>query len=304
MRIALVHNPDAGKGAYDADDLTHLLGDRGYDVAVHVRSKRQVARAVETRPDLLVAAGGDGTVARVAIALAGTTIPLLILPVGTANNIARSLGIQATVPVLIDGLTSARQVRMDIGQVSAPWGEESFVEGAGVGFIGAMLRDGGSTRERLRRFVWNLVPSSVSEPQKAAHGVARLIRKHPIQTYYLVADGSDLSGDYVAVEAMNIRAIGPRIALAPNAELADGHLDLVLVRPEDRDSLADYVASEAPGFSPPVEIRRVRRAEMTWIADHGHVDDEPWPLRAESTRGADGATVTVSLGRTVNVLLV
>jgi diacylglycerol kinase family enzyme len=148
------------------------------------------------------------------------------------------------------------------------------------------------------------VPSSVSEAQKAAHGVARLIRKHPIQTYYLVADGSDLSGDYVAVEAMNIRAIGPRIALAPNADLADAHLDLVLVRPEDRDPLAEYVASDAPGISPPVEIRRVRRAEMTWIADYGHVDDEPWPLRAESTGDADRATVTVSLGRTVNVLVV
>ncbi|MEX2152542.1 MAG: diacylglycerol kinase family protein [Gemmatimonadaceae bacterium] len=299
MRIALVHNPDAGQGAYDADDLARLFRDRGYDVAVHGRSKKQVARAAESRPDVLVAAGGDGTVARVAIALAGTTIPLLILPVGTANNIARSLGIQATVPVLIDGLTSARQVRLDIGQVSAPWGEESFVEGAGVGFIGAMLRNEGSMRERLGRFLWNLVPS-----QKRPHGVARLIRRHPIRTYHMVADGSDLSGDYVTVEAMNIRAIGPRIALAPNADLADGHLDLVLVRPEDRDPLAEYVALEAPGLSPPVEIRRVRRAEMTWIAGYGHVDDEPWPLRAESTRGADGAMVSVSLGRTVNVLIV
>lgn len=304
MRIALVHNPEAGHGAYGGDDLVHLFRDRGYDVSLHASKRRnEVARAIETNPDVLVAAGGDGTVAKAAIALAGKSIPLLILPVGTSNNIARSLGILAAVPVIIDGLSAARQIRMDVGQVSASWGDESFVEGAGVGFIGAMLRNDGSVRGRLARFLRNLVPSGRSQSQMAAHGVARLIRRQPIRRCHLVADGLDLSGDYVAVEAMNIRAIGPRVVLAPNAELGDGKLDLVMVHPEDRNPLADYVESRTTTTLPPVTIRRVQRVEMSWPAEFGHVDDEPWPLRVDAVRTA-GAVATVSAEGNVNVLVV
>src|SRR5918992_4752795 len=131
MRVALVHNVTAGDREYESDDLTGLLRGAGHDVAEFGKRKRDVARAIATHPDVLAVAGGDGTVAKAAIALRDSELPLLVLPTGTANNIARSLGAARSVPEIIGPLPSARPVRLDIGQVSGPWGGKGFVQATG-----------------------------------------------------------------------------------------------------------------------------------------------------------------------------
>jgi diacylglycerol kinase (ATP) len=288
MRVALVHNVTAGGREYEPDDLVGLLRDAGHDVAEFGKKKRDVGRAVAAQPDVLVVAGGDGTVAKAAVALLDSKLPLVVLPTGTANNIARSLGVAGTVPAIIGALQSARSVRLDIGCLSAPWGEKTFVEAAGVGFLAAMLRGGRSVRARLKRFIKTTGRPAEKRLRGAARGTARLIQGHVGRHYEVRADGEDLSGEYLAVEAMNIRTIGPRLLLAPHADPGDGLLDLVLVKPGDRAALVDYVASLGTAAAlPPTISRRVRRAEISWPEDDGHADDKPWP-RARNEGGEDG----------------
>jgi diacylglycerol kinase (ATP) len=295
MRVALVHNVTAGDREYESEDLVGLLREAGHTVDEFGKRKRDVARAIATRPDLLAVAGGDGTVAKAAIALRDSTLPLFILPTGTANNIARSLGIAGSVPEIIGALASARPVRLDIGHVSAPWGEKAFVEAAGVGFMGTVLRRGQSTRGRVERFVRTVGRPMDKQLQGAARGVARFIRDSAPRYHEVRADGEDLSGDYLVVEAMNIREIGPRLTLAPHARPGDGLLDLVLVRPEDRAELADYFASlETSREFPPIVSRQVRQVEMSWRAGAGHIDDTPWPR--DSGRADDGGDQQVRVG--------
>lgn len=274
MRIALIHNVRAGARSYSRDDISRLLQDAGHDVDIFTKSGAELERAVTARYDVLVVSGGDGTVAQVAIALCGGDVPLYILPTGTANNIARAVGAEAAPPLLVARLETARLTRLDVGRVADEGHETSFVEAAGIGFIGAMLEE---DRRRLLRLARTLNRLPRDPWVRMARGVARRVRRQPARRIALVADGEDLSGEYIAVEVMNILAIGPRIRLATSADPGDGWFDLALVRPGDRETLAAFIETAPPDETPPIEVRRVRRVDVEWPPEDTHVDDEPWP---------------------------
>ena len=101
-------------------------------------------------------------------------------------------------------------------------------------------------------------------------------RAHP---WHVNADGQDLSGDYLMVVAMNTAHIGPALAFAPDADAGDGSLDLLLVGEEHRQALGDYLEAVTRDEDPRIAIptRRVQSLRLEWRAQHGHVDDRPWP---------------------------
>jgi diacylglycerol kinase (ATP) len=157
IRIALVVNPRAlagpharaGRAALDAlrrrASCAAELETRG-DGA----DAGRVARLVrEVAPDVVVAAGGDGTVSEVARGLVEDRAPpvLAILPLGTANNVARALGLpppggrDATVAVA--AALAGRTRRLDLGWLDGRY----FVGSAALGMDADILR----TRNRLRR---------------------------------------------------------------------------------------------------------------------------------------------------------
>lgn len=309
MRVALVHNPDAGGAVYSTADLARLLRAADHEVEVFSKKRADVVRAVERYPGVVVAAGGDGTVAKVAIALSerDADVPFYVLPLGTSNNIAHTLGVRGTAPALITALTAAQAAGFDVCAATAPWGTTRFVEAAGVGFLGATLAREGTLAHTLERLVrrWRgRAPKGEAEVQAAARGMARRIRRAPVRHCTVIADGRDLSGEFAAVEAMNIRAIGPRLPLAPDADPGDRLLDLVLVRPEQREPLARLIESLGRERAPVAECHRVREAEISWSPE-GHADDEPWPSdgRGARSRGRDGSRVRVAVHGRVRVLL-
>jgi diacylglycerol kinase (ATP) len=285
VRIALIHNDNAGRGVYSTRDLSQIFRDVGYTVDTFDNDDAEITRAIESRPDVLVVSGGDGTVAKIVVALCGAEIPLFMLPNGTANNIARAIGADAAIPVLAGRLLTARLERIDIGRIKGDGHEDNFVEAAGFGFIGNMLHEEHRPLLQLWRSLRARATRSVDRWSRAARGVARLVRQQPVHHVDIRADGEDLSGDYLAVEVLNIGAIGPRILLKPDASPLDGRYDLVLVRVEDREALADYIASQSGASRcPPLVSRRVRQVEMDWPATDTHVDDSVWPKPSSSLR--------------------
>ena len=79
------------------------------------------------------------------------------------------------------------------------------------------------------------------ETDRALHLFGEIVREAPVGHWRVVADGTDLSGDYIAVEVLNIRFVGPNLPFAPQANPSDGLLDLVLVSEAERESLLAYV---------------------------------------------------------------
>ncbi len=135
MNVTLMHNPTAGDQTPGAKKLLGWLEDLGHRVTYRSTKKGKFAEALKDLGDLVVVAGGDGTVNRVARHLVGTGIPLAIIPIGTANNIAAALGLRGKPKKIIAGLESARPLAFDVGLVRGPWGESRFFEGVGVGLL-------------------------------------------------------------------------------------------------------------------------------------------------------------------------
>ena len=277
MKISLVHNPTAGDGQ-DVDNVIALLTDAGHDVC-HRSSKDNWKKLLQDPGDLLVAAGGDGTVRKVAIAAADVGVPFAALPIGTANNIAKTLGLLGDARDLVRSWERSDLEPIDIGEVRAADESRRFVEGIGGGWIAELIARAGEVDDEFRLLG--------RETDRALHMLGDLLREATLARWRIDADGDDLSGDYLGVEILNIRFVGPNVPLAPDADPSDGQLDLVVITDADRAAILEYLDERlhlASGEMPP--LRSVRAREVRLGVPPGislHVDDNEWlPERGDA----------------------
>src|SRR5882762_7775002 len=121
VRITLIHNPGSGN-ASDADELVKFLREHGHEVRYYSSKEDGWKRALKKPADLVVVAGGDGTVGKVARRMVGRGVPVGVLPSGTANNIARTLGLlDLPFEELVRAWERPRRVKLDVGIAAGPW---------------------------------------------------------------------------------------------------------------------------------------------------------------------------------------
>jgi diacylglycerol kinase family enzyme len=278
VRVTLVHNPGAGRtDKRGAKDLVALLESAGHAVRYQSSKDEDWEDALDAAADLVVAAGGDGTVGRVARRMVGRNVPMTALPAGTANNIARTLGLVGRPPEeLVRGWQGARRAKLDIGFAAGPWGERSFVEGIGVGLFAGLLAR--SEQKPVRK------PKG-RQAGKAVDGALQRLGEQAAAYEALEIgarlDGKDISGHYLLLEAVNLRWVGPSLHLAPDAEPGDGLLDVVMVREEERPRLLEYLRRwqddrERLAVLPTL---RGRRLEIEWTGVPLHIDDKLRPKK-------------------------
>jgi diacylglycerol kinase (ATP) len=131
------------------------------------KAPEQVRRAVAGGAELVFAWGGDGMVQRCVDVLAGSDVPLAIIPAGTANLFATNLGIPKDIEAAVAvGLRGERR-KLDVGRFN----DERFAVMAGAGFDAAMIRDAGNggLKERFGRaaYVWTGSKNLRSKPFRA-----------------------------------------------------------------------------------------------------------------------------------------
>ena len=162
MHVTLIHNPDSGEAAHaSVDTIVALIQSAGHDV-IAVSSQGKWRAAIEEPGDVVAVAGGDGTVGSVALALVGRRVPLAVLPLGTANNISKTLGLtDRTLTDLVDGWILGRLRKVDVG-IAIVWGSTCFIEGLGMGlFAGTMAKL--DVARTLSSFIW-MRPEKRSRP--------------------------------------------------------------------------------------------------------------------------------------------
>ena len=281
MRLTLIHNPQAGDESRSADVLREMLTDAGYDVT-YKSTKKAWKKALKRPTDLAVAAGGDGTVRKVALELAHTNTPMAVLPLGTANNVGKTVRAVGDARELSRAWAEAKPRPFDLGIAEAPWGSDRFVESVGGGiFAAVMLR--GREIEKGTHILGG-------ESDRAAHLLAETAREVKAAAWRVVVDGRDVSGDYLTVEVQNIPFAGPNVPVAPEADPGDGLLDVVLIGAAQRKALLEYfdarmhaTAAEAPKLP----VHRGREIELVPPPDVPlHLDDQAWPARTAPARKA------------------
>ncbi len=277
IKITLIHNPEAGKGTGpSAKQLLKWIRAAGHKVGYQSSKEKGWHRALKDPGDLVAVAGGDGTVGKVAKRIIDRTTPVAILPLGTANNIASTLGMaDIALKDVIAGWRLGRCVHFDSAVAKGPWGSRAFIEGFGLGlFAETMFRIEKSNGKAL---------APVEQPEDEITSVLKMLAGQvpefrPNQLRVRL-DGEDLSGSYVLLEALNVGFIGPNLNLAPGADTGDGLLDVIAVPHHQRSRLKRYITEKLKGAEkvPELPRHRGRHLQIEWEISPVHIDDKRWP---------------------------
>lgn len=235
-RIALIANPAAqnGRGAWAAVEAASLLrarvGDEGFQLLLTERPRHATALAASLDPSVgtVVALGGDGLISEVAAGLMERPVderPALgVIPVGSGNDYAASLGVPTSIGRAIDCVLVGRTAVVDVGRVNGRY----FVETLSFGLDAAIALDTVERRVRTGRTGTRLYLESA---------VDQLFRHLNIYDFTARLTGGDAAAARTVSAAAYLLAVqigptyGGHFRICPGAELDDGLLDLCYATP-------------------------------------------------------------------------
>jgi diacylglycerol kinase (ATP) len=263
MEATLIYNPQAkNTSRISVDEILKALHEVGYDpIPVATSKEEELDQALANAKDLVVVAGGDGSIRAVAIRLLDRDIRIAPLPLGTANNIARMLGVMGAPLEIIAGLADSVERDMDMGRVVTPNGTEYFLEAMGIGAFADVM-------EKYKP----------EEGKSLARGVGTMLdtlNTYQPKFFHINVDGEDLSGSYFMCEVMNTPTVSYRFTLAPDAQADDGQFDLVLIHAKQQESYLKLMNGLWTGTVvslPDVSVKRGHTLEIAWRGFPLHLD--------------------------------
>jgi len=233
MKLSIIANPIAGGGgAYKSiGRYVRQWPHPEWDVELLTTRGRNDAgllarRLLQNPPDLLAICGGDGTVNEVATHVPHPPFPIAILPAGTANVLARELGLPLNPKRALEIALKGTARRVDLG-VIGPDAARRFVFVAGIGFDAYVVSQ---VRSGLK-----------SKLGMAAYAIAIL---ECLQSYSFPEFEVDISGrKFVATSclACNAKHYGGGLLFCPNADMSDGLLDILILEKQSRFELARFL---------------------------------------------------------------
>ncbi|GMA14300.1 diacylglycerol kinase [Deinococcus metallilatus] len=263
----LIYNAAAGgrQGA-SPEELVAALREAGFEAEYReTASEDDLDRVLADTHGTVFVAGGDGTVRGVALRLIGRQgVQLGLIPMGTSNNIATTLEIMGRPLDVARAFQGARVRPLDVGRVSAPWGEDLFLEACGCGAFAEVLAA--------------YDPEEPKSPLRAVTALLKTLTSFEPLPLTLTTDDRPQPEVLTAVlEVMNIKATGNGLRLATTADPSDGRLNVVQVDAGNRDGLLAYLAALArDDFEalPSVQADEVSRVEIPYFGQVFHLDGE------------------------------
>jgi diacylglycerol kinase family enzyme len=274
-RATLIHNPESGDDRQpSAGQLQLLLETAGYKVRYASTKENGWKKALKRSADLVAVAGGDGTVAKVARRLIERGVPIGVLPLGTANNISKTLGISGLeIETLIDSWKDGWEMSFDAGIARGPWGERYFIEGAGAGLLA----------NAIPKIDASTMHAQLQQSEVKLWHARQLIQGHLSATKSLEImakiDGEDVSGRYLLIEVMNMQFIGPNLFLAPAVTHKRGEFEVALVSEEHAGAIREHIQrwQERNELPPEFKIYSGKKVDIEWTGFRVHIDDKLWP---------------------------
>lgn len=305
MRIAVVVNPAARAGARRgatsggaATRAVDRLRHHGHTATVISggsadETSRLIRTALDVGTDAVVVVGGDGTISLAAQQLAGTGVPLGVIPTGTGNDFAVDLGVPQREPELAADIVDAGSIRtVDLARVTRADGtSQVYTTVLASGFDSAV-------NDRANRMRW---PRGESRYTVALLQEFVFLKPLPFTMH---VDDVHVDGPFVLAAVGNTRTYGGGIPICPGARADDGVLDVTVVRPRGRLHLLRLLPTVYKGTHvelPEVETYRGSTIRLEAPGVTAYADGDPiaaLPITIDVEPGgltvfAPGAAVTV-----------
>jgi YegS/Rv2252/BmrU family lipid kinase len=235
-QVSFIYNPTAGALRHRAGEVSRFaaaLSERGLHVAPCATAAggdatRLARRAVEQGAAMLIVGGGDGTINEAAQALVGSETALAVWPCGTANVLAKDLGLPRRTAELADLIATGPTRTISVGRACKPetdW-QRYFLLMAGIGLDAAIVQ--GVDLELKRRF------------GIGAYWAASLdyLVRWPLTPFSLAVNGQRYEATFAAIA--NAPSYGGGFRLAPRARLEEDKLDVCLFNSRRRLDYLNY----------------------------------------------------------------
>jgi diacylglycerol kinase (ATP) len=237
--IILISNPEAKRSSRRKITLaSRLLRSRGYEAEIFFTTRRGDAEnyareAVKKSPSMIIAAGGDGTFNEVINGIAGTEIPMAILPLGTTNVLAKEIGIPENVESAIELALSISPNTVSLGRISGDSASRYFCLMAGIGFDGEAVFGINNTLKKIS-----------GKGSYIYSGIKTLFRFNPFELTFNI-DGKTYSG-YSAIIGKAAK-YGGNFKVTPDAKLSEPTLHICLFKGRKRLDILRYVLGITTG---------------------------------------------------------
>lgn len=275
----ILHNPNAGSQEHTKKKLISLIKSAGVDCG-YSSTKKIGWKKMDEKTDVIVIAGGDGTVRKIIVKFLHRNQhhirPVLLLPLGTANNIAKSLGIQGHIDEIVRNLDKRKLKKFDVGKISGRKKDMIFVESFGFGVFPELMKT-------MRAIPENEDATPEENLKTALEQLHRIIMSYPAKPFTITIDGTPNTDHYLLIEIMNTPSIGPNLNISPESDPGDGEFELVLIPEKDREAFANYVSYKLSGIEKefvPLVIKG-KKISITTPAGDLHIDDELKTLKKE-----------------------
>ncbi|MEC0093435.1 diacylglycerol kinase [Paenibacillus macquariensis] len=223
-RARLIYNPTSGREEMKRRlaDILQRLDKGGIETSVHATTgegdaTREAAEAVERGYDLIIAAGGDGTLYEVVNGMAGkeNLPPLGLFPLGTTNDFARGLGIPKNWEDYCDLIIRQETRPIDVGKAN----DRYFINIAGGGTLTELTYD---VPSKLKTLIGQLA--------YYLKGIEKMVSLSP-QELFIKANGQpDIHDEFMLFLIANTNSVGGFEKLAPDARIDDGLFDVIALK--------------------------------------------------------------------------
>src|SRR5680860_1252998 len=238
----VIHNPSAGNAAHEKEEIMEIVRKAGYTAEyISMENRTDWENFDSDKVDTIFLAGGDGTVHKLAKALLekmkDKSVPIHLLPLGTANNIARTLQISRVLEC--HAVSKERSIQsFDCGRIIGLPNKELFIESIGFGVFPDLIYE-------MERNTDKKAPSD--EIKQAIQVLSDIVKKIKPQKATIKTDGITIQGKFLLVELMNIQYLGPNIKFAPHANPGDGYFELSMIPEKSRKAFGHYLSEMING---------------------------------------------------------
>lgn len=272
-QVEIIHNPGAGDEKFGEKELIKLLEEYGFK-SNYRSTKEKNWKEFSNKTDLLLVAGGDGTIRKVAEEVLDNKLinrpnPIALLPLGTANNITKALGVEGNPKSIVECWKFAKTKTYDVGRVFNVPDQKFFLESFGYGVFPYLMQEMKKAGEEE-----DATPEQ--RIQQALAVLHQIILSYEPKYCKLEVDGTDHSGKFLLAEIINIPSIGPNLFISPLSNPGDGEFEIVLVPEQHKEKFATYVEGRLKGLEETYSFNTLKGKNIfiSWEGSHVHIDDQ------------------------------